>query len=87
MPDKLCTQSKNAQNEGISIRMMVKERSIEEPKSCFNCGNTHQKDIGFGEETDFSENVYICDKDNHYIGYPEDAQQEVCPKWTANYNN
>lgn len=80
VPDKLCTQSKDAQNEVLSVSKTFKERTTEQ-KSCFNCGNTHQKDVGFGEETDFPENVYICNIDNHYIGYPEDAQQEVCPKW------
>lgn len=56
-------------------------------ENCFNCSNARQKDISFGEETDFPEYVYICGIDNHYIGYPEEAQQEVCSKYTTDYNN
>lgn len=41
---------------------------------CNNCENKYLKDINYDEEN--PEYVYICGKDNHYIGYPEDCNIE-----------
>ena len=41
---------------------------------CNNCESKYLKDISYDEEN--PECVYICGKDNHYIGYPEDCNIE-----------
>lgn len=45
--------------------------------NCLNCENSYTKDLF----DDGSEIVYICNLDNHYIGYPEEASKETCEKW------
>ena len=53
-------------------------------RNCENCIFTYQKDINFDESN--PEYVYICEKDNHYVGYPEDAENQVCEKWGGYYD-
>ena len=48
--------------------------------SCKNCNFSYLKEIDRSKEG-FGELVYICKKDNHYIGYPEDAEKEVCDEY------
>ena len=47
--------------------------------NCTTCSFAHLKDVNFDESN--PEYVYICGKDNHYIGYPEDARSESCKSW------
>lgn len=40
-------------------------------KNCMNCDYHYCKDLSYDEQD--LEIVFICGKDNHYIGYPDEA--------------
>ena len=46
-------------------------------RNCFNCSHMYFKQDVFWD----NEDVCICGKDNHYVGYPEEAQKEICENW------
>lgn len=52
--------------------------------SCKNCNFSYLKEIDRNKEN-FGEFVYICEKDNHYIGYPENAENEVCDEYKRRF--
>ena len=49
-------------------------------KNCLNCKFNYFKDISYNE-WDFPEYICICELDNHYIGYPDDAEIGGCNEW------
>ena len=44
--------------------------------SCEKCNEKYLKDINYDEQN--PEYIYICNKDNHYIRYPEDLKNIKC---------
>ena len=46
-------------------------------RNCYSCSHMYLKQDEFWD----NEYVCICGKDDHYVGYPEDAQKEVCENW------
>jgi len=44
--------------------------------NCLNCDNCYWKDIAFDEMN--PDYVIICNVDNAYIGYPDEAEKEEC---------
>ena len=56
----------------------LKGRSDEEQQgSCPTCARMYLKRDEFWD----NEDVCICGKDNHYIGYPDEAVGETCPSY------
>lgn len=55
----------------IIVKFLCKERN------CSTCEYSYLKDFSF-EEDSFGDYAYICRKDNHYIGYPDEANLEIC---------
>lgn len=50
---------------------------FQEIKSCLTCSKVHFKQDEFWDNDD----VCICGADNHYIGYPDEAEKECCDNW------
>lgn len=46
-------------------------------KNCLNCAEMHFKQDEFWDNDD----VCICGIDNHYIGYPDEAERTCCCDW------
>lgn len=47
-------------------------------ESCLNCIHAYRKKLF----DDIPEFVLICDKDDHYIGYPDNAKKEKCANFS-----
>ena len=45
--------------------------------NCTTCINAYTKQDSFWD----NENIYVCSLDNHYIGYPDEAEKECCKKY------
>lgn len=51
-------------------------------KSCHNCFHMYYNQ----DELCDNEIVCTCDIDNHYIGYPDEAEMETCEQWKEETN-
>ena len=72
------TKSSQMLIDELNTEIQILEKMHAE-KSCLICARMFHKRDEFWD----NEAVCICGKDNHYIGYPDEAAHEACPSYEA----